>query len=118
MMIFLTYHHIYCAIHLLLAKETTKVAVSAATTTAGAVGGAEGMLIGAAAGKLAGMKIDNSFAKVGTRNRILKFLADKNKDGESKDSVGKLLKDLIMIRLPIILMKVKVLLIVLSLIHI
>ena len=55
------------------------------------------MLIGAAAGKAAGDKIDSIDRKPTSRMRKLKFYQDKlQEQDKQKDSIGKLVKDLMM----------------------
>lgn len=82
------------------AKEGVKVATKAgaqvATTAAGSSVGPYGMLIGAAAGKAAGDKIDSIDRKNTSRIRKIKFFKDKlQEQDKQKDSIGKLAKDLL-----------------------
>lgn len=79
------------------AKVATKVGTQVATTVAGSSAGPYGMLIGAAAGKAAGDKIDSIDRKATSRMRKLKFFQDKlQEQDKQKDSIGKLVKDLMM----------------------
>lgn len=79
------------------AKVATKIGTQVATTAAGSSAGPYGMLIGAAAGKAAGDKIDSIDRKATSRMRKLKFLQDKMQEQDKqKDSIGKLVKDLMM----------------------
>ncbi|NSC26698.1 C40 family peptidase [Agathobacter rectalis] len=80
------------------AKVATKTATKAAATAAGtAVAPGVGTAIGMAAGYAAGVSIEVKDEKMTNRSRKIKYFFDKMKAQENQtDSVGKLVKDLIM----------------------
>ena len=77
-------------------KEGTKLAVKTGTTVAGSAAGPEGTLLGMAAGKAVGMKIENTFYRAEQKSRMMKYFMDKLKPGdEQNDSIFKLAGSLI-----------------------
>ncbi len=81
------------------AKATAKAAVSTAGTAAGtAVTGPGGFLIGAAAGEAAGIAIDKRDVQKSTRNRMIQLFVAKLRQEENQDSIGKALKDIVLMR--------------------
>lgn len=81
------------------AKTTAKAAVVTAGTATGTVAtGVGGVLIGAAAGEAVGVAMDKKDLKCSTRNRMLQFYIAKMRQEESQDSLGKTLKDIILMR--------------------
>ena len=85
------------------AKETTKAAAKAAAATAGtaagtAATGVGGVLIGAAAGEAAGIAMDKRNVKNSTRNRMIRLFVAKLRQEENQDSIGKALKDIVLMR--------------------
>ena len=78
-------------------KTTTKVVVSTAGTVAGtAVTGVGGVLIGQAAGEVAGLAIDHKDMRLTMRKRKIKFFLDKMKaEQKQNDSVAKTVRDII-----------------------
>jgi hypothetical protein len=91
------------------ANVATKVATDVAVTVAGTTAvGPLGPLIGMAAGKVVGAKIDHDDMKRNSRVRKIKFFIDKmNSQDQQQDSVIKLLRDLVMNRASIPLKKSK-----------
>ena len=88
-------------------KAATNVAAQVSTIAAGSSAGPYGMFIGAAAGKADRDKNDNITGKATVRMRKLKFFHNKlQKQDKQKDSLGKLVKDLLMGNLKNIAMKV------------
>ena len=86
-----------------VAKETAKTTAKAAATTAGtaagtAATGAGGVLIGAAAGEAAGIAMDRKDVKNSTRNRMIQLFVAKLRQEENQDSIGKALKDIVLMR--------------------
>ena len=84
----------------MVAKESAKTAAKLGTTVAGTVAGAKtgpfAPLIGYAAGRVAGEKMDGMDVKRNSRNRKILFFIDKMKaQEEQKDSFAKLVRDLI-----------------------
>lgn len=81
------------------AKTTVKVAASAAGAAAGTAGaGPGGVLIGVAAGEAVGRELDRRDMKNFTRNRMIQLFVSKLRQEESQDSIGKVLKDIGMMR--------------------
>ena len=85
------------------AKETAKTAEKAAAATAGnaagtAATGPGGFLIGAAAGEAAGIAMDKKDIKNSTRNRMIQLFVAKLRQEENQDSIGKALKDIVLMR--------------------
>ncbi|MCM1497893.1 MAG: C40 family peptidase [Clostridium sp.] len=85
------------------AKETTEITVKAAAATAGtaagtAATGAGGILIGALAGEAAGIAMDDRDVKNSTRNRMIQFFISKLQQEDNQDSIGKVMKDILLIR--------------------
>lgn len=81
------------------AKTTAKAAAATAGTVAGgAVTGPGGFLIGAAAGEAAGIAIDRKDVKNSTRNRMIQLFVAKLRQEENQDSIGKALKDIVLMR--------------------
>ena len=85
------------------AKETAKTTAKAAAATAGTVAGGAvtgpgGFLIGAAAGEAAGIAIDRKDVKNSTRNRMIQLFVAKLRQEENQDSIGKALKDIVLMR--------------------
>lgn len=81
------------------AKETAKTTVATAGTAAGsAAAGPGGFLIGAAAGEAAGIAIDKKDVKNSARNRMIQLFVAKLRQEENKDSIGKALKDIALMR--------------------
>jgi hypothetical protein len=84
-------------------KESAKAGASATSAVAGTAAGTAttgpgGILIGMAAGKAAGYKMDRIDLKNSTRSRMLNYFLNKTKQHQNQDSVGSLVKDLIMMR--------------------
>lgn len=81
------------------AKETAKTTVATAGTAAGsAAAGPGGFLIGAAAGEAAGIAIDKKDVKNSARNRMIQLFVAKLRQEENQDSIGKALKDIVLMR--------------------
>ena len=78
------------------AKETSKAAAKTAAATAGT--GAGGVLAGIAAGEAAGIAMDKRDVKNSTRNRMIKLFVAKLRQEENQDSIGKALKDIVLMR--------------------
>lgn len=78
------------------AKETTKAAAKTAAATAGT--GAGGVLAGIAAGEAAGIAMDKRDVKNSTRNRMIKLFVAKLRQEDNQDSIGKALKDIVLMR--------------------
>ena len=78
------------------AKETSKAAAKTAATTAGT--GAGGVLVGIAAGEAAGIAMDKRDVKNSTRNRMIKLFVAKLRQEDNQDSIGKALKDIVLMR--------------------
>ena len=90
------------------AKEVTKTVVKeTAKATASVVGTAtSGSVIGHAASKEIGQKIDEAANKHNSRTRKLKYFLDKlNAEDKQKDSLGKLVKDLLMNKVKFVIYK-------------
>ena len=87
-------------------KESAKIATKAGTAVAGSVAGPEGTLVGMAAGKAAGMKIDNTFYKAEQRSRMMKFFMDKlNPNEKQNDSLFKLVGSMVRNKMTFIIKK-------------
>lgn len=85
------------------AKETAKATAKTAAATAGtatgtAAAGPGGFLIGAAAGEAAGIAIDKKDVKNSARNRMIQLFVAKLRQEENQDSIGKALKDIVLMR--------------------
>lgn len=78
------------------AKETSKAAAKTAAATAGT--GAGGVLAGIAAGEAAGIAMDKRDVKNSTRNRMIKLFVAKLRQEDNQDSIGKALKDIVLMR--------------------
>lgn len=78
------------------AKKTTKAAAKTAAATAGT--GAGGVLAGIAAGEAAGIAMDKRDVKNSTRNRMIKLFVAKLRQEDNQDSIGKALKDIVLMR--------------------
>lgn len=94
----------------LAAKETAKVTAKTAATVAGTAAGAEtgplalviGVAVGEVVGKRVGEEIDKANVKANSRSRKIRFLLDKMKEKDKQqDSVGKMVRDLLLNRLSI-----------------
>lgn len=94
----------------LAAKETAKVTAKTAATAAGTAAGAEagplapviGVAVGEAVGKKVGEEIDKANVKANSRSRKIRFFLDKmNENDKQQDSVGKMVRDLLLNRLSI-----------------
>jgi cell wall-associated NlpC family hydrolase len=94
----------------LAAKETAKVTAKTAATAAGTAAGAEagplapviGVAVGEAVGKKVGEEIDKANVKANSRSRKIRFFLDKMKENDKQqDSVGKMVRDLLLNRLSI-----------------
>lgn len=86
-----------------VAKETAKTTAKVAATTAGtaagtAATGVGGVLIGAAAGEAVGIAMDRKDVKNSTRNRMIQLFVAKLRQEENQDSIGKALKDIVLMR--------------------
>ena len=86
-----------------VAKETAKTTAKVAATTAGtaagtAATGAGGVLIGVASGEAAGIAMDRKDVKNSTRNRMIQLFIAKLRQEENQDSIGKALKDIVLMR--------------------
>lgn len=88
-------------------KESVKFAAKVGASTAGtATTGVAGPLIGMAAGKISGDKIDKKNLASFSRNRKIKFFLDKMKaQNEQNDNFLKLVKDLISAKMMFVLKK-------------
>jgi len=91
-----------------VAKETTKVSVHLAGTVAGTAATVPaGRLIGVAAGKAVGWKMDKGDVKRTNRNRkIMFFMLKMNSKDDQVDSIGKMVKDLILKRGSLVIKKI------------
>ncbi len=78
------------------AKEASKAATKTAAATAGT--GAGGVFAGIAAGEAAGIAMDKRDVKNSTRNRMIKLFVAKLRQEENQDSIGKALKDIVLMR--------------------
>jgi len=78
------------------AKETSKAAAKTAAATAGT--GAGGVLAGTLAGEAAGIAMDKRDLKNSTRNRMIKLFVAKLRQEDNQDSIGKALKDIVLMR--------------------
>lgn len=78
------------------AKETSKAAARTAAAAAGT--GAGGVLAGIAAGEAVGIAMDKRDVKNSTRNRMIKLFVAKLRQEENQDSIGKALKDIVLMR--------------------
>lgn len=78
------------------AKETSKAAAKTAAATAGT--GAGGVLAGIAAGEAVGIAMDKRDLKNSTRNRMIKLFVAKLRQEDNQDSIGKALKDIVLMR--------------------
>lgn len=94
----------------LAAKETAKVTAKTAATAAGTAAGAEagplapviGVAVGEAVGEKVGEEIDKANVKANSRSRKIRFFLDKMKEKDKQqDSVGKMVRDLLLNRLSI-----------------
>lgn len=74
------------------AKETSKAAAKTVVATAGT--GAGGVL----AGEAAGIAMDKRDLKNSTRNRMIKLFVAKLRQEDNQDSIGKALKDIVLMR--------------------
>ena len=92
------------------AKETAKVTAKTAATVAGTAAGAEtgplapviGVAVGEVVGKRVGEEIDKANVKANSRSRKIRFFLDKMKEKDKQqDSVGKMVRDLLLNRLSI-----------------
>ena len=91
------------------AKEGAKIGTTIAGTAAGAETGPYAPLIGIAAGKAVGDKLDKMDAQRNSRNRKVKFFLDKMKaEGEQQDSFAKLVKDLFVNKMALPMKKIMV----------
>ncbi len=81
------------------AKGTSKAAAKTAAATAGM--GAGGMLFGMAASEAAGISMDKRDMRNSTRNRMIKLFVANLRQKENQDSIGKALKDIVMMRFSI-----------------
>lgn len=79
-----------------VAKETSKAAAKTAAATAGT--GAGGVLAGIAAGEAVGIAMDKRELKNSTRNRMIKLFVAKLRQEDNQDSIGKALKDIVLMR--------------------
>ena len=76
---------------------TTTAATAVGTTASPGLGSVAGLATGYAASYAAGISIEKADEKMTNRSRKIKYFLDKMKDQENQtDSVGKLVKDLIM----------------------
>ena len=76
---------------------TTTAATAVGTTASPGLGTVAGLATGYAASYVAGISIEKADEKMTNRSRKIKYFLDKMKDQENQtDSVGKLVKDLIM----------------------
>lgn len=80
------------------AKTTTAAAATAGTAAGAVVAGPGGFLIGAAAGETAGIAADRKDMKNSTRNRMIQLFVAKLRQEENQDSIGKALKDIMLMR--------------------
>lgn len=89
----------------LAAKETAKVTAKTAATAAGTAAGAEagplapviGVAVGEAVGEKVGEEIDKANVKANSRSRKIRFFLDKMKENDKQqDSVGKMVRDLLL----------------------
>lgn len=78
------------------AKETSKAVAKTAAATAGT--GAGGVLAGIAAGEAVGIAMDKRDLKNSTRNRMIKLFVAKLRQEDNQDSIGKALKDIVLMR--------------------
>lgn len=78
------------------AKETSKAAARTAAATAGTRAG--GVLVGTLAGEAAGIAMDKRDLKNSTRNRMIKLFVAKLRQEDNQDSIGKALKDIVLMR--------------------
>lgn len=78
------------------AKETSKAAAKTAAATAGT--GAGGVLAGIAAGEAVGIAMNKRELKNSTRNRMIKLFVAKLRQEDNQDSIGKALKDIVLMR--------------------
>ena len=78
------------------AKETSKAAAKTAAATAGT--GVGGVLAGIAAGEAVGIAMDKRDVKNSTRNRMIKLFVAKLQQEDNPDSIGKALKDIVLMR--------------------
>lgn len=85
-------------------KQATKLAVKIGSQTVGTAAGTAatgpgGIFIGMAASKAAGIAMEKKDIHNSSRNRMVAFFLNKlGQDNDNSDSVGKLLKDLVMMR--------------------
>ena len=79
-----------------VAKETSKTAAKTAAATAGT--GAGGVLAGVVAGEAVGIAMDKRELKNSTRNRMIKLFVAKLRQEDNQDSIGKALKDIVLMR--------------------
>lgn len=78
------------------AKEASKAAAKTAAATAGT--GAGGVLAGIVAGEAVGIAMDKRDLKNSTRNRMIKLFVAKLRQEDNQDSIGKALKDIVLMR--------------------
>ncbi len=85
------------------AKETAKTAAKISAETAGAIAGSAttgvgGIVIGKLAGIATEVAMDKRDIKNSRRNRMITFFVNKMKQEENQESIGKVLKDLVLLR--------------------
>lgn len=81
------------------AKELSKTTAKTATATAAT--GAGGVLSGMAASEAVGVSMDKHDMKSSTRNRMIKLFMANLQQKENQDSIGKALRDIVMMRFSI-----------------
>lgn len=81
------------------AKGTSKAAAKTAAATAGM--GAGGMLSGMVASEASGISVDKRNMRNSTRNCMIKLFVANLRQKENQDSIGKALKDIVMMRFSI-----------------
>lgn len=82
------------------AKEVSKAIAKTAAATAGT--GAGGVLFGIAAGQAVEISTDKRDIRNSTRNRMIRLFIANLQQKENQDSIGKALKDMVMMRLSIL----------------
>lgn len=87
-------------------KSLREAAKTTAKTTAGRTGttatGGGRVMTGAASGEAAGREPDKRDTKNAARNRMIQLFASKLKQEESQDSIGRALKDIVMMRFSVL----------------
>lgn len=78
------------------AKKAGKATAKVTTTTVAT--GLGGVLVGAVSGEAAGIALDKRDIKNSTRNRMIQLFAAKFRQEDNQDSIGKALKDVVMMR--------------------